>query len=131
MLMFGLKPDWTSLSLDLTISDSLLFSIIVNVLYTILSSVTGLQLEHIQTLIRDLFIIIVKIIIIDVVIVNPVLLRLWINKKELKRVLTTDHILVGPIGIYPVMFKSFKNKLQLYFTTYYQKYNNSHFTLCP
>jgi hypothetical protein len=44
--LFGLKPDWTSLSLDSTISDSLLFSIIVSILYAILSSVVGLYLEH-------------------------------------------------------------------------------------
>ena len=50
-----------------------------------------------QTLIRELFIIIIIIIIIIInVIVDPVLSRLWINKQELKRVVTTDRILVGP-----------------------------------
>jgi len=43
--LFSIKPDWTSLSLDSAISDSLLFRIIVN--FAILSSIIGLQLEHI------------------------------------------------------------------------------------
>ena len=40
--LFGLKPDWTSLSLDSTILDNLLFNIIVNILYAMFSIVIGL-----------------------------------------------------------------------------------------
>ena len=40
--LFGLKPDWTSLNLDSTILDNLLFNIIVNILYAMFSIVIGL-----------------------------------------------------------------------------------------
>ena len=40
--LFGLKHDWTSLSLDSTILDNLLFTIIVNILYAMFSIMIGL-----------------------------------------------------------------------------------------
>jgi hypothetical protein len=40
--LLELKPDWTSLNLDSTILDNLLFSITENILYAISNNVIGL-----------------------------------------------------------------------------------------
>jgi hypothetical protein len=40
--LFELKPDWTSLNLDSTILDNLLFSITENILYAMFNNVIGL-----------------------------------------------------------------------------------------